>query len=231
MNGGTSTCPTEKRQFESRGTAESFAEGLKSKYPDQAPQYPYACEDCPHWHLTAEPPESYALARPRWPETPGDAEEKGRTKHANKEPDIVRLYKEGKTMPQIASITGVPHPSVRYILIKLGHFRPTRMSSTSHIPAWVKKPPSVEVLDEEEARLAAQLESIRKRKELLIEAKRLKIEVSSEFLLIRKEGNTLQLSFAEAADMVKGILDVHPDGASVLDMLVGSWPAVNRDAA
>lgn len=63
----TTGCPSGKKGHISKEVAEGFAADVQQRNQGQVPQYAYACEECPNWHLSAIPPEAHAAARTRWP--------------------------------------------------------------------------------------------------------------------------------------------------------------------
>ena len=64
-NGGTPACPTGKKAFPTAAAAESFASDLQRRNPTAALQSPYACEECPDWHLSAMATDACATAKSR----------------------------------------------------------------------------------------------------------------------------------------------------------------------
>jgi hypothetical protein len=207
-----SKCPKNgKKSHASREEAEGFATRIKADHPEQVLQHAYACEDCPHWHLSALPPDSYNLARPTVP-TPVSDDSRA-TKYMGKKEEIAKLRHQGKDLMEISAITGVPYGSVRHYLIELGLYQPNmRGERTNQIV-------SIESLDEEEAKALALVEQIRNRKQKLIELKALKIELLDSGVLLKKEGNVLQFSFEEAAKLIEKVIDYVPTREKILERL------------
>ena len=215
-----SKCPkTGKRSFPTKDAAETFAAELKHKYPEQVPQHAYACEDCPAWHLSALSPEAYATAKTRWPSAP-PADDGRAGKYDDQKDEIVRLFRQGNDFQDIAAKTGLPYASVRYYCIALGLYTPNSRNVTVK-PA---VPIFIEDLDKEEASLEERLREVRQHKQKLLEAKILRIEGVNSGVLIKKEGNALQLTYADAEDLVAKLIDHLPTREELLARLVDSLP-------
>jgi hypothetical protein len=216
-----SKCPkTGKRSFPTRNDAEAFAAELEDKYPQQVQQYAYACEDCPEWHLSAYPPEAYATVMTHWPSTSSTKD--GRAgKYADRKDDIAKLYREGNDFQGIAAKTGVPYQAVRYYCIELGLHEPAPRNVTPKPAALT----SIEDLSNEECSLKDRLREVQLRKQRLIEAKMLRIEVVNSSVLIKKEGNVLQVTLEDAEDLVAKLIDHLPNREELLARLVDSLPS------
>src|SRR4029077_15351137 len=156
------------------------------------------------------PPESHSLARTSWPVGTPEISDSRSEK-------IRKLFKKGKSFTQIAKALGVAYQTAYNVCVTSGLYTPRPQA---HPVKPSKLGTSVEGLEDQERTLAAQLAEIRKKKEALIEAKQLKVDVGTDLFTIRKEGNVLQLSFADAVDLMKIVLAVHPDRAAILDMLI-----------
>jgi hypothetical protein len=222
----TPPCPSGKKEFFNRQDAEQYAEKLKKDFPNDADQYAYACEECPHFHLSAQSPEAHSTVMTHWPFSPEEPQVQTRGKYAHKEDEISTLFKQGKRITEIGMLTGVPYQHVRYILIARGLYQPK--SSPDSGPCSPKaSAESLESLGQQEAQLQDQLESLqrqqealRKKKEVLIEAKRLKIETNDSGFIFRKEGNILPLSFDDTASLVLQVVPKLPNAQAFVQRVL-----------
>ena len=64
-SGNRSTCPTEKICYGSKQEAEKSSQEMQAKYPHQATQHAYACNQCPNWHLSALQADAFGMASSR----------------------------------------------------------------------------------------------------------------------------------------------------------------------
>jgi hypothetical protein len=215
-----SKCPkTSKRCFPTKDDAESFAAELRDKYPEQVQQHAYACEYCPAWHLSALSAEAFATVTTRWPSAPTEEGRAG--KYEDQKDEIAKLFHQGNDFQGISAKTGVPYGSVRYWCIKLGLYEPTSRNITTRPAALT----SIEDLSNEECSLQERLREVQLRKQRLIEAKMLRIEVLNSGFLIKKEGNVLQVTFDDAEDLVAKLIDHLPNREELLARLVDSLPS------
>jgi hypothetical protein len=216
-NGGAPACPTGKKAFPTSAAAESFASELQRKNPTAVRQSAYACEECPHWHLSAMTADAYSMAQSR----SGFSEKYGRVpglglKYAHLQTKIKEAYladvkengQHGAVM-RVARKFEVEYSLVRIFLIETGLHKTSQARSDAGRRAWqnVQKAnaaPTVESLSSEEEQVKAQLAALQAKKQALIDAKALKVSdtIDKNGVIIRKEGYTLVLAYDDAFELV-----------------------------
>ncbi len=194
------TCPTKKKCFVSREAAEKIEEENHLKYPEQVRQYVYACEDCDNWHLTTQSPESRALRSSLRP-----IESVQPTCGRDKREEVRKLKLQGVSLPKIAEQTGVPYQTVRNWCVDAGLHTVTVQKARGEI----KAASTVESLSQEEQALEAQLRELQAKKQRLIEESALKLVpcFDGTGVVIKKQIQTLSLSFADANELVEKLMD------------------------
>jgi hypothetical protein len=110
-------CPVSgKRSFDTEDEAAHFEQRNSQQY-HRPHQYPYACEECPAWHLTTTPPGTASMARTILPVVP---ESEGVSKHTGPKgidtAEVVRLRSNGMALDAIAKQLDISVPSVTYHL-------------------------------------------------------------------------------------------------------------------
>jgi len=203
-----STCISKKKQFVSKPEADNFVEHLITKYPDQTRQYSYACEDCDKWHLSTKSPEAFALQTARVePNNIFSTSVPGLGyKYAHLQSKIRDLYHAGNgrhgVIADIARELDIPYTLIHTFLMSTGVHKTNPHRVESAKVRWSAG--SIEGLTAEEEALESKLREIQAKKQALIDAKALKITntVDNNGVIIRKEGNTLVLSFEDAHDLV-----------------------------
>ena len=112
-------CPkTDKRCFESEAAATDFETKNREQYGNPR-QFPYACEDCPAWHLTTTPPGNNSIAQNKYDASsvgtraPGAPGRKGIETQK-----VVQLKESGMTLRQIADELKITAAAVKYHLDK-----------------------------------------------------------------------------------------------------------------
>jgi predicted transcriptional regulator len=196
------TCPTKKKCFVSRSAGEKFEEEIHLKYPQQVRQYVYACEDCNNWHLTTQSPESRALARSSI--RPIESAQPARGTYADKHNEVCKLKRQGMPLTEIAEQTGVPYQTVRNICLSAGLHTVGQARGTE-----IKAASTVESLSQQEQALEAQLRELQAKKQRLIEENALKLVpcFDGKGVVIKKQIQTLSLSFADAEELVEKLVD------------------------
>jgi hypothetical protein len=222
-NGGTPACPSGKKAFPTAAAAESFASEFQRRNPTAARQSPYACEECPNWHLSAMTTDAYAMAKSRssFPEKYASVAGLG-LKYAHLQTAIKEAYlADVKDNGQYGAVKrtarkfDVEYSLVRTFLVEIGLHKTNRNRSEAGRLAWqnsqkANAEPTVESLSSEEEKAKAQLAAIQAKKQALIEAKALKVKdtVDKDGVIIRKEGGTLVLAYADAFELVD-VLTAH----------------------
>ena len=220
-----------KKVFHSEEGANRFQQHAKDTYGN-ATQFPYHCEHCGLWHLTSKEPvqqtNSGTLASGLGllaathaapsSETTEMAEttpkrRTGETRGATGETrELVRaLVAKGKDRLAMAEELGVSLACVDYHQRKLqeeGNPKPKPSQPVSGI--------SIGSLDDEEAALRAQLEAVQRKKQILIEAKRLKVDLinNNHSILIQKEGERMVLPFEERDRLIEMLMDLGAEVAA-----------------
>ncbi len=226
-------CPKKKKCFSSKQEAVAWEETNRQKYPNIAKQHAYLCEDCPSWHLSAMPPESFGLARssvrPIEPET---IKLSGRRRCTLEE--IEHRYRvigaamdenPGLSRAQLAAKICGPlgisevnayqflrsheeQLSARGLPIDAQYGRRHRRISTS-----------LETISQKRSTLEAQLAALNREEQRLIEAKALKLTPCWEGngVLIQKEGSSLGLTLDDAKELAEKLMEylTHPAAPEV----------------
>jgi predicted DNA-binding transcriptional regulator AlpA len=220
-------CPkTGKRSFYDEQSAQVFASTLPQK------QYVYKCDQCDEWHLSSLSPEEQVqleerqkqrdrenrpapvITRPSTPATPTAATETSEAK-------ACRLYREGSRVAEIATEVGASEPTIYGWLKKNGI--PMRTGSGSRGPRKIDiapesspfKPPVVDY-DAEEARLTHQLEEVKRKKQMIADAKVLRVEMMGMTAFrITKEGEHATLPLAELEPLIEKLMALVPQQAEV----------------
>jgi hypothetical protein len=216
-NGGAPDCPTGKKAFPTSAAAESFASDLQRKNPTAVRQSPYACEECPNWHLSAMTTDAYAMAKSRsgfsekHGSVPGLGLKYAHLQTAIKEAYLADVKENGHygSIRRTARKFEVEYQLVHTFLTEIGLHKPSRIRSEAGRLAWqnsqkANAEPTVESLSSEEEKTKAQLAAIQAKKQALIEAKALKIKdtIDNDGVIIRKEGSTLVLAYDDAFELV-----------------------------
>jgi len=216
-NGGAPACRTGKKAFPTSAAAESFASELQRKNPTAVCQSPYACEECPHWHLSAMTTDAHSMAHSRssFSEKYGRAPGLG-LKYAHLQTKIKEAYladvkengQHGALM-RMARKFEVEYHLVRIFLTETGFHKASQARSDAGRRAWqnlqkTNSAPTVESLSTEEEQAKAHLATIQAKKQALIDAKALKVTdtINKNGVIIRKEGNTLVLAYDDAYELV-----------------------------
>jgi transposase len=205
-SGNHSTCPTEKICYGTKQEAEKSSQEMQAKYPHQATQHAYACNECPNWHLTSVEPDAFGMASSRQQIAPesmlrsANASRRGRPKGYRprteaEKLEAFKLHAQGIKIVAVAERLGVSGPTVSYWLANPG--LKAKYEKT-------KTPQSIEEFDSEEKKLERQLAEIRSKKQEAIEAKQFKFLPCWEGkgVLIKKEGNHVAFTLADAEELV-----------------------------
>lgn len=165
----------EKKFFHTEADAVSFEKSHRETNGSMR-QYPYKCESCTGYHLSClQPGENelnkstsrYSLANVVPP-----ARRHRRTKAALMElrGRIQQMREEGMKPGQIAEELGETYSNVHYLLSNMQMLIKTKPGKEApHVRL------SMDSLETEEQKLEAQLVELRKKKEMLLEAKKLKV--------------------------------------------------------
>jgi hypothetical protein len=230
-NGGSLTCPTEKKCYRTSAEAESAASELQRKDPTAVRQAAYACEECPNWHLSSMTTDAHAMvgARSYLPTNgsyaPGlgpkyqHMQSKIKELYLSKHKDHAGAYKGIiKDVCNELEIPEIHKTMIRTFLIESGIHKPNpRMSAAQKlaqnrriIPITLESISAAKrELDAEEQRRQAEFQAQRaelERKERdWIEAHSLKISHTVEHngVILKKEGGRLTLTYDEAFDLVE----------------------------
>jgi transposase len=139
--------------------------------------------------------------------TPLTTEPESRQTPEQRREEWRRLYREGNSIAEIAAKTGVSYPTVYQWLVKEGLHAPNSHSPRTNDANTL----AVESLDEEEAKLKAQLTAIQHRKQLLAEAKMLHVEPREDGgAIVKKEGNVVVLTRDEVHELANKLTDLLP---------------------
>jgi PHD/YefM family antitoxin component YafN of YafNO toxin-antitoxin module len=217
--GRTAGCT--KKSFPTSAAAETFASELQRKYPTQARQSVYACENCPGWHLSAMDPVAHGMAASRV--NISSSANSTRAPHLHKDLQHIqskikelytaRLATAGKTgiiahVCRALEITDTyQQQTVRRFLIYAGLHTPNpRMTAAQTGRA--KPDSSIESIESKKQELERQLRDLQAKKQALIEMKALKISdmVNSEkqpVVVVKKEGMSLVLTHEDAFLLVE----------------------------
>jgi hypothetical protein len=116
-----------------------------------------------------------------------------------------QLHREGNSINQIAAKTGAKYVQVYKFLVDNGLHQPGTRSAprTNGIDKL-----ALENLDDEEAKLHAQLAAVQRKKQLLAEAKMLHVEPTDGGAVIKKEGNVVVLTHDEINQLVTKLTDL-----------------------
>lgn len=216
-NGGAPTCPTGKKVFPTSAAAESFASELQRKNPTAVRQSAYACEECPHWHLSAMTTDAHSMAQSRssfsekYGSVPGLGLKYAHLQTKIKEAYVADVKENGQhgSVMRMARKFGVEYPLVRTFLTEAGLHKTNQARSEAARRAWqnsqkAKSAPTVESLSSEEEQAKAQLAAIQAKKKALIDAKALKVTdtIDKNGVIIRKESYTLVLAYDDAFELV-----------------------------
>jgi hypothetical protein len=225
-NGSTKFSCAKKPYF-NKDDAQKFAARLQREHPEQAQQYPYACDSCGCWHLTSLDPVSRELAKSSptggsslhglIPPAPG---RRGRPPFVNdaQAAEAKVLLGSGMKLTAVAEKMGLTYIHLYNALIRTGNLVQKRHSkprvpaspvrATPAIPARVAEQPkttlrTIDDLEKDIAQLQAQIEQ-RKR---LIEAKQLRLRSHNGYWIVEKEGNVISLSRDEATRLTEMLME------------------------
>lgn len=228
-------CPkSKKRQFKSQQDAAEYASTLANQ------QYAYACDDCDGWHLSSLSPEQNAELQERKQqrqrerenlnfgqkpvETAASVVSSTATLTAATSPAPVvapaedaetqscRMYKDGVRVTEIAVRLGISTASI-YQYLRKNRIQ-TKAVGRGAYKSTFTSPPAISStvdLDEAEARLLQQLQDVQRKKKLMDEAKRLRVEmVNSNAFRIMKEGEHATLPMADLEPLVNMLIALAP---------------------
>jgi len=191
MNTETMCQPTGKKQFTTESEAVGFSAQLLIDYPNEAPQRPYSCEHCNHYHLTTQPRESYGLARSRQITPP----KLGNTRDdvAYRRRMVLQQRNQGKSGSAIAAALGIGRGVV---------YADFQVLNASEKPQ--KAPVTVDSLVQQKKAIEAQIEALRLQEAAELEAKRLKVLTRQDkvSILIAKGGEKMVLHHDDAFELV-----------------------------
>ncbi len=194
------TCPRNgKRSFKSKPDAVAFEEKNRVLH-GRARQHAYACEDCPDWHLTAMPPGTSTMATSRLDEALLRSAGRPTGVRNVDRAEVVRLKASGMTQQKIADRLGVSPQTVGYHLRKANGGM--SVTSSTLIVRPVKQAVTLAQVTDEEAALLAKLEEIKRTKERLLEATRMKVEVQGDNIIVRKNGGQITLALTDIEQLV-----------------------------
>jgi hypothetical protein len=221
----TKLCPSSsKRSFDTENDAQFYASTLVSK------QFVYKCDNCDDWHLTSLSPEQVVELEERKKQREREhhignlgqkmieaqsalvapAAETATTTPESTELDVCRMYREGARVTTIAADLRVSAPKIYEWLKKHNvpmRRKPSGMSLT--LAASPFKPPVD--LDAEEARITAQLEEIKRKRQMMEEAKRLRVELAgTSGFRIAKEGESATLSLNDLEPLIEQLMSLVP---------------------
>jgi hypothetical protein len=215
-----SNCPSSKVEFETKAEAEKYERFNREKH-NSAEQYVYYCAKCHNYHMTTHKPtdtSSGALASPLGraaasvPPAPVAAPAAPAPAGESRELAACRMYREGALTRDIETTLNAAAPTIYQWLKK--HNVPLRSAgrSSSTKPTTSHSPFRAPVdLDTEEARLLAQLEEIRRKRQMLEEAKRLRVElVGTTAFRITKEGEHATLPLDELEPLIEQLMSLVP---------------------
>jgi hypothetical protein len=218
-------CPKKKKCFRSREEAVSWEQANRQKYPHIAQQYAYACEDCPSWHLSAMPRESFGMAASRSSLKPIEsavAKASGRGRCSLEETE--RRYRiiwsvmddnPGLSRTQLATKlsgqSGISQETAYQFLRNNEEQLSTRVlpSDAYHGRRQTRIPTTLERVAEKRLALEAQLTALKKEEQRLIEARSLKLTPCWEGngILIQKEGSSLGLLLDDAKELAEKLME------------------------
>jgi hypothetical protein len=213
-----------KQWYRTELEAEVAAKRANDEYPSPNPQRPYRCEDGGMWHLTSKPlsevlPRDGEFAAGRVRNTKLDqamkvaeaAQEEKRTRIVYSDDikmEAFKLRDKGLTCADIARrlnmLDGDGSPKGQLVRTWLESLDLKQRYAKSKAPA------TVEQYESEERRLERELAAVRTKKQAIIEAKQFKFMPSQVYeggnavagVLIKKEGNSLAVSIADAETLV-----------------------------
>lgn len=200
---------TGKRSFVSKSEADTFAAAQASNY--NAPtQRSYECLDCGGFHLSSMTPEQNTHAQ-------APSLVKSTDQPIDKEKQICQLYREGKSTSEIGEQFQMHYLTVCKILrqhglwtVKTGHPHHAVAKMPPAPVTLIKASDTVESLDAAEASLQAQLLAIQKKKQMLEEAQRLRVEmVGEKAFKISKEGEHATLPITELEPLIDQLMDLN----------------------
>lgn len=213
-----SSCPTKKKQFSTSSLAETFASELAVKYPQNARQTAYACEECPMWHLSTMDTAAHSMVESRSNLSSSAKQTYAQGLHSAlqhlqtkiKETYTEEVRKNGlhaavaRTCKQL-EIDDAKIPNVRTWLVELGLHKVNTRNTSSVATPWGTPKNTVEAIETQEQSLERQLQELKAKKQALIELKNLKISttIDNNGVILRKEGNVLVLAFNDAYDMIE----------------------------
>jgi hypothetical protein len=219
----TKLCPTsKKRSFDTENDALFYASTLATK------QFVYKCDNCDDWHLTSLSPAQVADLEDRKKQREreayiGDLGQKIIKAQSEPEPAAVapaittpesaelavcRMYRDGAHVSTIASDLHVSAPKI-YEWLKKHNVPMRRNRKPSGMSASPFKPPVD--LEAEEARITAQLEGIKRKRQMMEEAKRLRVEqVGANGFRIMKEGEHATLTLNDLEPLIDQLMALVP---------------------
>jgi transposase-like protein len=219
-----SNCPSSKVEFGSKAEAEKYERFNREKH-NSVEQYVYYCAKCHNYHLTTNKPtdtSSGALASPLGraaasaPPAPVAAPTAPAPAGESRELAACRMYREGALIRDISAALNAAAPTI-YQWLKKNNvpMRTTgRPASAKPAPSPFKAP--IVDFDTEEARLLAQLEEVRRKRQMLEKAKRLRVElVGATAFLIMKEGEHATLPMDELVPLIDQLMALVPQTEQV----------------
>ncbi len=224
-NSQLAPCRTQKKPFSNSAAAESFASDLQLRNPGNVRQHAYACEECPNWHLSAmdaaahstvgsnlSDAAKYQVRSPLGNYTHLAAKIKEAYAHFTKNRGQYR-----GVASDVAKTVGVEDADVHKIIAFLVEERlykqVARVSYNKSVQSRpVSKVVSIESLSAEEQeldnmfrQLEARKAELATKKEILIDAKRLKFSMGPDggSVIIKKEGQMLALNIEDARELAR----------------------------
>lgn len=177
-------CTHGKKPFLSRVEAEQFERENRRQFPNQGKQYAYKATDCPFYHLSSKPPEAYALGvsnlKRLEPLASGVVGQTAahRGKRGETETDVKRLWQEGKSDREIASVLGVSPVAVSYHRKKFGAANSAGRKSLRQLPQSLSDLAQRKLALEEEFK--ANLQRLEQQEQRLAEANKLVVSECQE---------------------------------------------------
>lgn len=184
-------CRSQKKTFATEQEAVSFEAKRRATYGG-VKQYPYLCEDCDSYHLSALPPDArntvtnYGKIENGRPST---AFEKRRRVTDDDVRQMVALRKQGLDTKQIAERLEFSEATVSKHL--------KRQTETPRF-----QPPTIESLSSEEKQLEAKLNRIREEKQRMIEVNAVRVaKLVDDQISIRRGLQSVLLTVDDALDV------------------------------
>lgn len=180
-------CPKNgKRSFATEQQAVDFEQRNREQWGSQ-PQYVYACEDCPSWHLSSSPPGNNTIAHTQLPVVP-ETETRKLGKKGIETAEVVRLKESGMTVQEIADHFQVTVPAIYH------HLRKENKEESSQLITYEEHRDRRIQLEAEVSKLQEEIKRVKAIEDRLFDQRQLKIGYGPDGVILSKNGNQFSLT-------------------------------------